>query len=190
MGEVHEVPPQVHKVRVKVPQTLHFFCISHRLRRATTDRHESSQEELKADDQWRKELKKVIDDKGLHPSMVFGVDETPLQYCPRVKGTYTTAGQAKQLVILGSREKRCVTATPICSMDGRVPLLQIIWKGLSDQCHPRLSGATLHFLHFSFFLHRIHKCRHLHGPCCEEEPDVWYICPAAAEGAQHPATDS
>lgn len=66
-----------------------------------------------------------------------GADETPLQYCPSVKGTYQIEGQQKQITIIAAREKRSATATPVVARDGTLVAFQIIWKGKTTQCHPR-----------------------------------------------------
>ena len=48
--------------------------------------------------------------------MVFAVDETPVMYGPPVKGTYTVDGEVKKITIVGSREKRALTAAMVnCS---------------------------------------------------------------------------
>ena len=45
------------------------------------------------------------------------------------------------MTIIGSREKRMVTGTPVVSRDGTVALFQVIWKGENQQI-PRIRPGT------------------------------------------------
>ena len=60
-------------------------------------------------------------------SMIFGADETPLLYCPTIRGTYMDGKEKmkKQVMIAGSREKRMVTGMPTTSMTGGVLSFQV-----------------------------------------------------------------
>ena len=63
--------------------------------------------------------------------------ETPLLYAPAVRGTYSEGEERKQIFITAAREKRSVTASPVTMADGQLLMVQVIWKGVSPQCHPR-----------------------------------------------------
>ena len=66
----------------------------HRLRRSTTDRAASTPDDMKADNEWRSILRDMIHSPGLYgisgpdgelfqgELLVYGADETPLQYAP------------------------------------------------------------------------------------------------------------
>ena len=75
-------------------QHRHHLC---RLRRGTTDRHPSTPQELQQDEAWRRTVMGILATTALYgincsgeipPCMVAGMDETPLLYCPAVRGTY------------------------------------------------------------------------------------------------------
>ena len=84
-----------------------------RLRRGSTDRAPTTPHELAADQEWRTILKELLQaplDFGLEgthgampDSLVWGMAETPLVYCPTIKGTYTLAGgeERKQIYLKG-----------------------------------------------------------------------------------------
>lgn len=69
-------------------------------------------------------------------SLCAGADETPLLYGPRIVGTYTVEGESKQVTVLGSREKRACSGTPVTSRSGEIILFQVIFKGTTERCHP------------------------------------------------------
>ena len=89
------------------------------------------------DNLWRAAFQAVCDDPALYglavpdcgpttlpACMQLGADETPLQYCPQVRGTYQQDGLAKQITIIAAREKRAVTGTPVVCRDGTLLLFQ------------------------------------------------------------------
>lgn len=81
--------------------------------------------------------------------MVLAMDETPLMYGPPVKGTYVLDGATKQISIIGSREKRSITGSPVISRSGHCLGFQMLWKGTTDRCHPTraLPGFSSKALH-------------------------------------------
>lgn len=48
----------------------------------------------------------------LPEAVQLAADETPIQYCPQVRGTYQEEGHKKQITIIAAREKRSITGTP------------------------------------------------------------------------------
>ena len=92
---------------------------------------------------------------GLGHSCIVFSDETPLQYAPKIKGTYCIGGQSHQVHVHGAAEKRQCTATPVTASTGQactwfflfpyhldisslqVLLVQTLWKGRTSQSHPR-----------------------------------------------------
>lgn len=70
--------------------------------------------------------------------MVLAMDETPLMYAPPVRGTYTVNGAEKQVVIIGTREKRAITGSPIIASNGELFAFQMLFKGGTDRSRPRL----------------------------------------------------
>lgn len=125
-----------------------------KLRKPTTDRGISSAAQLQADEQWRQAYLEVVRNPGrfgiivpadgphqLPEYMQLAADETPLQYCPVVRGTYQEGDLSKQVTIIAAREKRSVTGTPVVSRDGSLLTFQVIWKGKTRQCHPKPLGG-------------------------------------------------
>lgn len=79
---------------------------------------------------------------------VTGADETPLLYGPKIVGTYTVEGEAKQIAVLGSREKRSCSGTPVTSRAGEIIMFQVIFKGTTTRCHPEVDQpARMYFDH-------------------------------------------
>lgn len=72
-----------------------------------------------------------------------GADETPLPYVVPAKGTYVPVGPdhdaVPQVRIAVSNDKRQVTGCPITSRNGDLVMMQVIWKGVTEQCHPKPS---------------------------------------------------
>ena len=64
-----------------------------------------------------------------------GLDETPLQYLPKLRGGYA-AGE-KQVIHYSSADKRHTTATLVVNR-GTVKVLQVLHKGKTSRCHARL----------------------------------------------------
>ena len=101
---------------VSMFRSRHRFC---KMRQSSTDRPNSTVEDVKSDNLWRQELLDVC----CHPAdygidgcdeipkdLLLGMDETPLHYGFRLK-TYDTQ-HPRSVLILGSKEKRQVTGTP------------------------------------------------------------------------------
>ena len=91
-----------------------------KLRVASTDRPTNTPAEVDADNAWRCEVQDIIqhpadygvgvDTQSLPAHCIYGLDETPLLYAPKVK-TYASVGE-RRIVIHGSSEKRSLIATP------------------------------------------------------------------------------
>ena len=65
-----------------------------------------------------------------------GLDETPLQYAPGLRGGYV-AGE-KQVRHYNSADKRHATATPVVNREGTVKVLQVLHRGKTSRCHALL----------------------------------------------------
>ena len=99
------------------------------IRRPTTDRCGLTPEDLADDNTWRQEFEHVRNNPRTYglpcpgpvpPSMILGVDETPLQYAPRIRGTYVVGERVHQVHVHGAADKRQCTATPATTMSGEV----------------------------------------------------------------------
>ena len=122
-------------------------------RSGDTDRRESTLADIVSDNAWRKQLIDVFENPANHgivmptgvscipPKLRLAMDETPLHYFPCLKGTFEASG-VKNVHISHSNEKRMVTGSPITDIEGNVFLFQILWKGTSVRCHPKI-GETL-----------------------------------------------
>ena len=64
-----------------------------------------------------------------------GLDETPLQYAPKLRGRYA-AGE-KQVRYYSSADNRQATATPVVNREGTVNVLQVLHRGKISRCHGR-----------------------------------------------------
>lgn len=62
------------------------------------------------------------------------LDESPLPYFPRTKGSYTV-GQTRRVPVAQSSDKRQITCTPMVSAAGELVSMQLIWRGTSRRCH-------------------------------------------------------
>ncbi len=113
------------------------------------DRFDSRQD-LEADNAWRREYEDVcsrprlwgITGDVVEPVLQLAAHETPLPYVVPAKGTYVPAGEGvdvPQVRIAVSNDKRQVTGCPITSRNGDIVLMQIIWKGVTEACHPKPS---------------------------------------------------
>lgn len=114
-----------------------------RLRRASSDRLRSTGEQLREDNLWREYFESLVKspfDHGMGgieglpipERLQLGADETPILYMPQVRGTYESVG-VKQVQILGGRERRMITGTPVTSRAGDLHLMQMLWKGKTQQ---------------------------------------------------------
>lgn len=53
----------------------------------------------------------------------------------------------KQVRIAGSNDKRQITATPVTARTGEVLVLQLLWRGNTERCHPRHQQAHCTIYH-------------------------------------------
>ena len=65
-----------------------------------------------------------------------GLDETPLQYAPKLRGGYATG--EKEVRHYSSADKRQATAAPVVNREGIVKVLQVLHRGKTSRCHARL----------------------------------------------------
>ena len=114
------------------------------LRGSSSDKPPSTPVDLAADNEWRTSFEKFVQDPRafgvdsdpVPSSLQFAVDETPLQYVPKCRGTFMMRGESdRSIYIAGSADKRQATATPLLCRDGTIPFIQIIWRGKTDRCH-------------------------------------------------------
>ena len=77
-----------------------------------------------------------------------GLDETPLQYAPKLRGGYA-AGE-EQVTHYSSADKRQATATHVVNCEGTVKVLQVLQRGKPSCHHAR--GPRAFWRHMIFFL--------------------------------------
>lgn len=113
-----------------------------RLQRGTSDRTADSPQDVQKDNEWRQRYEDFIQNptqygvaarQAVSPHLQFAVDETPLPYFPRLKGTYNV-GKQRRTPIAFSSDKRQITGTPCFTRSGSLPVFQLIWRGLSGKC--------------------------------------------------------
>ena len=114
-----------------------------KLRKASSDRFRSTGEQLREDNTWRDFYDQVVqhpdlfglaftDGASIPAALQLGADETPVLYMPEVRGTYDMLN-SKQIQIMGSRERRMITGTPVTNRQGDLVLMQMLWKGKTSQ---------------------------------------------------------
>ena len=119
------------------------------LKKITTERLPSTVSDLALDNKWRCEFLDVVEQpqkygvcipegepQSLPPWVQLGLDETPLQYAPKLRGGYA-AGE-KQVRHYSSADKRQATATPVVNREGTVKVLQVLHREKTGRCHARL----------------------------------------------------
>lgn len=136
-----------------------------KLKKSSTDRTPLTAAETVAVNAWREELNAVCLmpssfgiawNQPLEPEMILVADETPLQYFPQTRGTFTQrSSDGNKAVYISGGDKRQITVTPVVSASGTVPVMQVIWRGKTTRCMPSSSGA-----HPSIFqTHAEKKCQ-------------------------------
>ena len=106
--------------------------------------------DLALDNKWRREFLDLVEqpqkygvrilegEPQLLPAWAqLGLDPTPLQYAPKLRGGYA-AGE-KQVRHYSSADKRQATATHVVNREGTVKVLQVMHKGKTSGCHAHLN---------------------------------------------------
>ena len=119
------------------------------LKKITTERLPSTVSDLALDNKWRREFLDLVeqpqkygvripegDTQSLPAWAQLGLDETPLQYAPKLRAGYV-AGE-KQVRHYSSADKRQATAMLVVNREGTVKVLQVLHKGKTSRCHARL----------------------------------------------------
>ena len=119
------------------------------LKKITTERLPSTVSDLALDNKWRREFLDLVEQpqtygvripegepQSLPPWAQLGLDETPLQYAPKLRGAY--AAREKQVRHYSSADKRQATATPVVNREGTVKVLQVLQRRKTGRCHARL----------------------------------------------------
>ena len=119
------------------------------LKKITTDRLRSTVSDLALDNEWRREFLNLVEQpqkygvripegepQSVPASAQLGLDETPLQYAPKLRGGYA-AGE-KQVRHCSSADKRQAMATSVVNLEGTVQVLQVLHRGETSRCHARL----------------------------------------------------
>ena len=153
-----------------IPSVLLFFppCSC---RSATTDKAHDGEAERKEDDDWRGQLHDILNEfrtvcacrlscfcpqhmacQLLDAWLIFFVlaaDETSAAYLPKLK-TYNP--QANRRIYV-PHDKRNITVTPVVAMSGEVVTVQVLCKGRTQLCEPRVTeyGFFLLSALFSFW---------------------------------------
>ena len=128
------------------------FCRRHKmgcLKKITTERMPSTVSDLALDNKFRREFSDPVEQLQRYgvcipegePQLLqawaqLGLDETPLQYAPNLRGGYA-AGE-KQVRHYSSADKGQATATLVVNREGTVKVLQVLYRGKTSCCHARL----------------------------------------------------
>ena len=116
------------------------------LRACTTDRPPSTAADRQEENDWREDLQKVLKNPRqfgcncdeFTKDTTLAMDETPLQYCPKGRGTFQLPEESNRGVyIANGADKRQATATPVVTLAGELLLLQVIWRGKTSACHAK-----------------------------------------------------
>ena len=119
------------------------------LKKITTERLPSRVSDLAPDNKWRRDFLDLVEqpqkygvripegEPQLLPAWAqLGLDETPLQYAPKLRGGYA-AGE-KQVRHYSRADNRQARATPVVNPEGTVKVLQVLHRGETSRCHARL----------------------------------------------------
>ena len=119
------------------------------LKKITTERLPSTVSDLALDNKWRREFLDLVEQpqkygvripegepQSLPARAQLSLDETPLQYAPKLRGGYA-AGE-KQVRHYSGANKQQATATPVVNREGTVKVLQVLHRGKTGRCHARL----------------------------------------------------
>ena len=90
--------------------------------------------ELKAG--FLKELQAVVEMEEIPPAMILNWDQTGIHLVPSSLWTMEKQG-SKRVEIVGSNDKRMITAVLCGSLIGDFLPIQLIYKGKTSRCHPR-----------------------------------------------------
>ena len=114
-----------------------------------TERLPSTVSDLALDNKWRRDLLDLVEQPQKYGVCIpedepqslpawgqLGLDETPLQYAPKLRGGYA-AGE-KLVRHYSSADKRQATAMPVVNREGTVKVLQVLRRGRTSCCHARL----------------------------------------------------
>ena len=129
------------------------------LKKITTERLPAIVSDLALDNKWRRDFLDLVEQpqkygvripegepQSLPTWAQLGLDETPLQYAPKLRGGYA-AGE-KQVRHYSSADKRQATATPVVNREGTVKVLQMLPqrkdKSLPCASQPASGPALLH----------------------------------------------
>ena len=81
---------------------------------------------------------------GVPPCLLWALDETALQYCPKERRTQV-ADQSEQVYLRKSNDSMRLTSTPCVSPSGEVVCMQIIARGKTPWLHANIRpGGLLH----------------------------------------------
>lgn len=86
----------------------------------------------------------------VHPALVVNMDQTGVHLAPADARTYERSG-AKHVAVIGTEDKRQITACIASSLDGDLLPLQLIFQGKTTACHPpgtdSAKTARVHITH-------------------------------------------
>jgi hypothetical protein len=137
------------------PELSHGWVRSFRIRHGmkalqatTSSKPDSSVEELQKDNSWRELYADIVRSpsdygildaagnvltRNLPLQAQIALDESPLPYFPRTRGSYTM-GQGRRVPVAQSSDRRQITCTPMVSAAGELVAMQLIWRGTSRRC--------------------------------------------------------
>ena len=90
----------------------------------------------------------------VHPSLIINMDQTGVHLAPVDSRTYEAFG-SKEVKVIGTDDKRQITACVASSLDGDLLPLQLIFQGKTPACHPPLTDSAR-----AAFVHLTHSPNH------------------------------
>lgn len=86
----------------------------------------------------------------VHPSLIINMDQTGIHLVPSSSWTYEKKG-SENVAVIGTEDKRQITACIASSMDGNFLPLQLVFQGKTPRCLPPDTPASLASLaHLTF----------------------------------------
>ena len=98
--------------------------------------------------QYLHDIASIVQADNIPDELILNLDQTPSKFVSASK--VTMAGESeKHIPIVGGSDKRAITLTLIETLNGKLLLMQVIYKGKTERCLPKVRPGDEYFL-FSY----------------------------------------